>query len=119
MHRPRTSALCAAIAGEAKSFVGQVQGSGCAATGSLVAICAKNVVAMPKGLVATLAWVRAGATFTVAIRNDRSPRFATFNWAGGMSVEGSSRDARLPEPLRQSVDVGLVAKREPRNVLDK
>ena len=36
-----------------------------------------------------------------------------------MSVEGSSRDARLPEPLRQSVDVGLVAKREPRDVLGK
>ena len=52
-------------------------------------------------------------------RRDLSPRFATFNWAGRMSVEGSSRDARLPQPLRQSVDVGLVAKREPRDVLGK
>jgi hypothetical protein len=47
------------------------------------------------------------------------PRFATFNRARRMSVEGSSRDARFPEPLRQSVDVGLVAEREPRDVLGK
>jgi hypothetical protein len=47
------------------------------------------------------------------------PRFATFNGARRMSVDGSSRDARLPEPLRQSVDVGLVTKREPRDVLGK
>jgi hypothetical protein len=90
-HRPRTPALCA-IASEAE-------------TGE-----ATSFVARVQG---------SGMRVDRFARRDLSPRFATFNWAGGMSVEGSSRDARLPEPLRQSVDVGLVAKREPRNVLDK
>ena len=119
MHRPRTSALCAAIASEAKSFVGQVQGSGCAATGSLVAICAKNVVAMPKGVVATLAWVRAGAIFTVAIRNDRLPDSRLSIGREECPLRGQAGMPASLQPLRQSVDVGLVAKREPRNVLGK
>jgi hypothetical protein len=41
-------------------------------------IGAKNVVAMPKGVVARLACERAGATYAVAIRNDRSPSIRDF-----------------------------------------